>query len=373
MWKRNVATSIHGAVLAVLLVACGGNPTGGQHGASPAGQQHAREVYDKLATLSGQERTAELKRLSGEEKELSVYTSNTDIDDIVKGYESAYGIKVNVYRANSESVLQRILQERSANFAGADLVETNAGEMNVLNKEGALYPYRGGLRDQVRKEGQAEGWTATRFNVFVVGWNTTLVKPGEEPRTIEELADPRWKGRISLEIGDVDWFSALYRYYKDAGRSDEQILALFGRIAANAKVTKGHTVQGELLSAGQFGASVSAYSHTIDKAAAKGAPVSWKPSSGQPVQPIVIRPDGAGLMTTAKSPAAAVLFMDWELTGGQRLLAQSFRVSALAGGDDPLAGLKVVTVPEQELLDDPRKWDDLYARVLQGREQVGGR
>jgi len=39
-------------------------------------------------------------------------------------------------------------------------------------------------------------------------------------------------------------------------------------------VEKGHTSWGELLSSGQFGVALSIYSHTVDKAAAKGAPVA---------------------------------------------------------------------------------------------------
>jgi iron(III) transport system substrate-binding protein len=372
MWKRSVATSISGAVLALLLAACGSSPTSG--GQVPGQvEQHASEVYGELSRLSGQEREAELKRLARQEQELSIYTSNTDIDELVKSFEDAHGIRVNVYRTNSESVLQRVLQERKANFTGVDLVETNALQLNVLNEEGVLHPYEGRLRDRVREEGQAEGWTASRFNVFVVGSNTDLVKPGEEPKSLEELAEPRWKGRISLEVGDADWFTALFRYYRDAGHDEEETISLFKGLAANAKVVKGHTVQGELLSAGPFAVAVSAYSHTIDKAAAKGAPVSWRPRSGKPIQPIVVRPNGIGLVRTATSPAAAVLFLEWSLTEGQRLMADKFRVGALLGGDDPLARLKVVAVPEPEVLNDPRKWDDLYARVVEGGEEVGSR
>jgi iron(III) transport system substrate-binding protein len=239
-----------------------------------------------------------------------------------------------------------------------------------MNSEGLLYPYQGELRDAVRKEGQANGWTASRFNVFVVGWNTQKVKPGEEPKSLEELADPKWKGKVSMEVGDVDWFAALYKYYLDQGKSEDQIRQLFTGIAANSKVVKGHTTQGELLSAGQFAVTVSSYSHTIDKAAEKGAPVSWRPASGPPVQPIVVRPNGVALMKTAANPAAAMLFVDWELTEGQKILQKAFRIGSIPGANDPLAGFQVVAVPEQELLADPKKWDTLYADIVRSGQEV---
>jgi iron(III) transport system substrate-binding protein len=365
---------VAGALLSLVLAACGGSPSArGPNAAANSGvEKHAKEVYDQINALSGEARRTKLVELAKKEGRLSIYTSNTDIDALVEGFEKAYGINVTVYRGNSESVLQRTLQEQRAGFYGADVLETNAGELNVANKEGFLSEYKSELRDKVRKEGQAAGWTASRFNVFVVGWNTNRVKPGQEPKTIEELAEPRYKGRISMEMSDVDWFAALHDYYRTKGKSEQEVLGLFRRIAANAKVAKGHTVQGELLSAGQFDIALSAYSHTIDKAAKKGAPVAWRPAQGKPVQPIVIRPNGIGLMKTAKNPAAAMLFVDWELTEAQRIFAGLFRIGSVVTGEDKLAGLELVPVPEQELLSDPKKWDGLYADIVQGGEKVDG-
>jgi iron(III) transport system substrate-binding protein len=358
----------------LLLSSCGASPTAagnkGGGGDSAAAARTAAKTYDRINGMSGQDRHDTLVELAEKEGRLSVYTSNTDMDKLVDGFEKAYDVDVTVYRANSETVLQRELQEQQAGFFGNDLVDTNAGELNVMNSEDLLAPYAGELRDAVREEGQADGWTATRFNVFVVGWNTDRVKPGQEPTSFEDLADPRWRGQVSMEVGDVDWFAGMYEYYLGKGKSDAEIRDLFSRIAANSKVAKGHTTQGELLSAGQFSVAVSAYSHTIDKAADKGAPVTWHPASGQPVQPIVVRPNGMGLMKTAQHPAAAMLFLDWTLTEGQKAIADVFRVGSIPTEHDPLAGLEVVAPPEQELSDNPKKWDDLYADIVQSGQEI---
>jgi len=356
------------------LTACGASPTastGTQDEVQSDLAASAQQVYDQINGLSGQERTDELVRLAEEEGELNVYTSNTDMDDLVEGFTDLYDVEVNVYRANSESVLQRILQEDSASYYGADIFETNALELGVAEQEGLLYPYQSELRESVREEGrQSEAWTATRFNAFVVGWNTDAVPPGTEPESLEELAEPQWAGRISMEVGDVDWFTAIHDYYVEQGMTEEETVDLLTRIAANAQVAKGHTVQGELLSAGQFDVTVSSYSHTIDKAAADGAPVAWIPASGEPVQPIVVRPNGIGLVKTATNPAAAMLFVDYELTGGQDVFAEAFRVGAIEGANDPLAGFDVIAVPEQKLLDDPTTWNELYEQVVLNGQRI---
>jgi iron(III) transport system substrate-binding protein len=369
--RSTLATRAAVAVAATLAVAaCGGSPTAGNTGsdaAEPAAAENAEAVgtYERINALSGQERADEIKKCAEEEGALSIYTSNTDIDDVVEGFEDEYDVDVSVYRGNSESVLQRLLQEQKAKFFGNDVLETNALELNVANAEGMLAPYESELREQVREEGQAENWTATRFNTFVVGWNTDLVKPGEEPKTLEELADPKWAGKLSMEIGDVDWFTALVQHMVEQGKTEEEAVELFKKIAANSKTAKGHTVQGELLSAGQFAVAISSYSHTIDKAADKGAPVAWKPASGEPVQPVVVRPNGIGLMKTATNPCAAMAFVDWELTGGQEVFEEKFRVGATAEAAEAISDLDVVAVPEQELLENGKKWDDLYAEVIQ--------
>ncbi|SEK92064.1 iron(III) transport system substrate-binding protein [Blastococcus sp. DSM 46786] len=371
MRNRPLVPLVSLAAVALMTSACGGSPTataegGGGGRDSSAEAVAAAETYDRLNGLSGQERTDELVACAEEEGELNVYTSNTDMEKLIDGFTDEYDIEVNNYRANSESVLQRILQEDEAGYYGADVLETNALELGVASDEGLLHPYESELRDSVREEGREdENWTATRFNAFVVGWNTDLVPPGEEPTSFEELAEPQWKGKVSLEVGDVDWFTALHDYYvEEQGMSEDEFTEFMTRLASNSQVAKGHTTQGELLSAGQFAVTASSYSHTIDKAAAGGAPVAWRPANGEPVQPIVVRPNGIGLVKTATNPCAATLFVDYELTGGQEVFAEAFRIGAIEGGEDPLEGLEVFPVPEEKLLEDPDTWNKAYEDVV---------
>jgi iron(III) transport system substrate-binding protein len=350
------------ALMLFLTAACGGSPTASNSGSAASGATPAQQVYDQINGLSGSDRANTLVDLAKKDGTLSLYTSNTDMDDVVKAFEDKYGLKVETYRANSETVLQRVIQESSANFQGADLVETNAGELNDMQQQQLFSPYKGELRDKVRPEGRKDGWTADRFNAFVIGWNTSKVPAGSEPKSLKDLAAPQWKGRVGLEIGDVDWFAAMYNYYKSQGQSDDEVMSFFRQLGANAKIAKGHTVMGELLSAGQFDVAVSIYSHTVDNAAEKGAPVAWR-KDGNPVQPVVLRPNGAGLMKSAKHPAAAMLFFDFLLTDGQQAIAGANRIGAIPTAQDPLAGVQTVSVPEEELLNNPQKWSDTYKSV----------
>lgn len=375
-YSRTAASLLASVAALAVLTACGGSPTssGGDTASakSPKVAKQAKKVFDQLNGLTGEERTTKLVDLAEKEGALSVYTSNTDIDDIIDAFEDAYDIDVSVYRANSESVLQRVLQEQKAHFYGNDILETDGTVLNIANEEHLLYPYESEYRDTVREGGQGTNWTATRFNAFVVGWNTKLVKKGEEPTSIEELADPKWKGKISMELGDIDWYMTLSDYWLQQGKTQAEVDDLWARLAANSKIVKGHTVQGELLSAGQFSVALSSYSHTIDGAREEdGAPVEWRGPNG-PVQPIVVRPNGVSLMTTASHPAAAMLFADFELTEGQKIFAAAFRVGSETGAEDALAGLETVVVDDKKFLAEGEEYGKKYEAVVQGGEEVDG-
>jgi hypothetical protein len=86
------------------------------------------------------------------------------------------------------------------------------------------------------------------------------------------------------------------------------------------------------------------------------APYSALPRLSRP-------PNGIALMNTATNPCAALLFVDYELSGGQKVVEEGFRVAASAEAAKVLDGLEVAPVPEDEMLDNGKKWDALYAEV----------
>ncbi|MDP9416736.1 MAG: extracellular solute-binding protein [Actinomycetota bacterium] len=363
-----------GAALAALaLTACGGSPTannggtGKQSGAAADGKAEA--AYAELAGLTGKQRRDELVKRATEEGALVIYTSMTSdvADAVAEGFEDTFDLDVSVYRAGSETVLQRVLQEQKANFAGNDVVETNATELFALAKEGRLAEYKGERRDMVSDAGKFEGWTATRFNLFAPSWNTKLIgEVGGPPKSWEDLADPRFDGKLAMEVGDYDWYLTLYGHWQKQGKSESEINELFAEMAKGAKVVKGHTVQGELLSAGQFAVVASNYTYLVQQVMDKGAPVDYTPL----VEPVIARPNGVGLMKTATHPAAAMLFADWLLEEGQKVLAEEGLTPSIPEGDDPLADIEVIPVDVEKLLNEDEKWSKKYEAVINGGEQV---
>jgi iron(III) transport system substrate-binding protein len=330
----------------------------------------AEATFAELSALTGQQRRDELVKRAEEEGQLSLYTSMTSdvADAVVKAFGDAFDVEVSLYRAGSETVLQRVLQEQSANFAGNDVIETNATELAALDREGRLAEYKGERRDLVPEAGRFPHWTATRFNLFTPGWNTDVVQSvGGPPTSWEDLADPRFDGKLSMELSDTDWYVTLYGYWQQQGKSDAEIDKLFADMAQGAQITKGHTVQVELMSAGQFAVAASPYSYTVERAKQGGAPLAYSPA----IEPVIARPNGVGLMKSASHPAAALLFYDWMLDEGQQVLADLHLTPSIAKGDSPLANTELVPVDVNKLLDENEVWSKKYEAVISGGAPSG--
>jgi iron(III) transport system substrate-binding protein len=355
-----------GAVLA--LAACGGSPTssssGGGSNTENSGPTEAEQLYEEVRALPAQERRDRLVELAAEENGLNLYTSmNADmVDAVTEAFSDEFDIDVSTYRAGSETVLQRILQEQDAGFAGNDIVETNGSELGALQQEGVMAPcISQELIDQVPEAGQSEAWTATRFNLFGPSWNTEIID--EPPTSWEDLADPKYDGQLALELGDYDWYMGLTDYWLEQGKSQEEVDQLWADIVDGASVVKGHTVMAELMSAGQFGLASSNYTYIVEKAKAEGAPVETQPY----VDPLIARPNGGSCMKTAENPATAMLFMDWLMQEGQAVLAEESATPAIS---DEQIDVELYPVDGDKLLESGEEITAEYEELLAGVEEI---
>ncbi len=354
-----------GVVCSLLAAGCGSSPTSGADGNDHQNAAAAKQVYDDFNSMSGSARMDKLVSAAEKEGTLSLYTTLTPESAVAveKAFESAYQIKVDTYRASSEDIIARVRSEQQAGYAkGNDVLELNGFELTALDSEGFLAGFKGPERTRVIDEGQRDGWTADRMNRFVVSRNTKVIRDADWPKRLEDFADSRYKGAVSLEASEVDWFMTLHDYYRDRGMSEAEFRTMFGKIAGNAKVVDGHAPQIEQLAAGQFGAALSTYDYQAAEVAERGASVSSEPL----VEPVVQRANGVALMKSAPHPAAAYLFYVWMLTDGQKVLRDAGLTSSLKAdaedGIDP--GVTVLTVDVDKLLKDNKQYSEMYDEAL---------
>lgn len=284
------------------------------------------KVVSQIKGMKVQTREAKLAQLAAQEGQVSVYTSLSKlvVDPLTKAWTAAYpDVKLNLYRGSSEDVTARFLSESSAGTHGADLVESNGTTMLIFqHKKTLLVPYRGSpFARQIPKDYRFDTFTADRVEKFIVAWNTKLVS--DPPKSFQDLADPKWKGKLSMEPTDNDWYAGMYQYFTEVAKpklTGAQVDALFKKIAANSQLINGHTNQATALAAGQVQVVVTGHAQAMEQLQAKKAPIAFSPF----VAPVLERPQGIGISYLAPHPAAALLFYDWLLSGqGQKVLQQN--------------------------------------------------
>jgi iron(III) transport system substrate-binding protein len=364
------------ALVATLLVsACGSSPTAeddqgaGSEGTSEAGSGEGAkkldEVYAALEGLEGQERTDKLAELAAaEECEVSFYTS-TNVDEsgpVTEAFTDEYDIDVSLYRAGSETIVQRVIQEADAGFAGVDVIGNNGPEMTIIDSEKLLLPLKTPVTEDIVEFGVFDNWAAQYLNVFVPAWNTDRIQPGQEPTSWEEVLG--YGEGLAMEAGDFDWFATLTKWFmEEHGMSEEEAVNLFREAAKTATVVDGHTLMAELLAAGEYDLTTSSYQHRIPQLAKDGAPVEWQPA----VAPAIVRPNGLGIHRDVKCPASALLFIEFTLTTGQELLLEFDRspASTAVEGGFP-EDVETILVDVEALVEELDKWEGLYEEVIQG-------
>jgi iron(III) transport system substrate-binding protein len=281
-------------------------------------------VEDVLAEVEGLEGTARSDKLAelaeAEGGELHFYTSMS-IDlaaDVAEAFEDAYDIDTSVFKG-SETLVQRIVEEKNAGFHGADVVEMGGHLFTGLIDAEAVQRYRSpSVANLVSGSAHAD-WTADRLNVFAVARNTELLPANEAPRDWEDLADPRWKGKLVMVNDDPEWFVGLTDLWLASGKTQADVDQLMEKIARNATFVGSNSLARELLAAGEFDLAIT-LRHTVDNdREEKGAPIDWEPS----VEPLIWKPDAVGILAEPPNPAAAVLFIDWVLGEGQQVFADA--------------------------------------------------
>jgi iron(III) transport system substrate-binding protein len=325
-------------------------------------------IVTKFDAMMGSNRESELLKEAKKEGQVTVYGSTSTTPVIAKAFTKKYGIKVNVYNGGTEADVQKVLVEAQAGHGTADVIEDPASDLETLNRQyKILDDYESPYRKEVPASGQGKGWTATREHAFVVGYNTKLLPTSQLPTSYQAFADPQWKGKIVVEPGDYDWFYGLYSYFQHQGMSDADIDDLFKKIAANAKVVKGHTSQSQGLASGQYDAAMSVYTDTMSRVIADGAPVTWGGAGKPTVQPVVTRYEADALLKDAPHPAAGILWMDFNLSpdGVQASLAIG-DLPTVPFPNNPLQGVQTWPVDTVGLSNADSTWSTKYDQVLRG-------
>ncbi|MDB5761987.1 MAG: futA [Herminiimonas sp.] len=316
----------------------------------PQGKNEAVYMY------RGADRGQRLIEKARAEGSVVFYTSIAQSESIplTKAFEKKYGIKVELWRASSDKVRQRLLTEAAGKRFTADVMEVNGPEQETLAREKLLSefysPYIADLPPSTIPPHRL--WMPDRLNFLVVAYNTNKVKREELPRTYEGFINPKWKGLIGLEVQDIDWMATIV---KNMGA--ENGTAFFRKLAdMKPDLRKGHTLLAELIAAGEVPVGLSVYNSNIESMKRRGGPVDWAP-----VEPVVAVPQGISVAKNAPHPHAALLFTDFVLSPeGQELFESMGRIPASMKVKSQLKNFPFITVNPATVLDEADKWDKVW-------------
>ena len=231
------------------------------------------------------------------------------------------GIKVNHIDATANALATRAITEARGGRTIGDVFQGALENLLQVQEQGLLLeklpPEAGEYPDSLK----GSSWVGTDLIFLIAAWNTSLVKKEDAPKSFDDFADPRWKGRLIAEPRDVEVFIGLARRkYK----SDEKAVALLRKIAANnVEFHKGHSELAEFLVSGQGAACFTCYSHHFPPRIKKGAPVGYLLSEG------IGTVSGTAIFKNAPHPNTALLFARWAMSQeGQKAYAEGGRTPA---------------------------------------------
>ena len=273
---------------------------------------------DRERILEGAKKEGRLVLYTGmETDESSLFTQ-----EFAKKYPF---IKPEIFRSSGENVQARFMVEHRANTHLADVFQTSIVQVYQLKNSALLAryvseeapAYADGFKD-------AQGfWTAFYQIPYVIGYNTRLVAPKDVPASYEDLLHPKWRGQISLETEEYQWF---YHLVQIMGR-DKGLDFMRKFAGQNLQMRKGHTLLAQLVAAGESALATVVYSNRVERMKTTGAPIDWVRFKG----PTITAINAIAIPDKAPHANAARLFVDFVLSReGQSLLRGLRRIPARA-------------------------------------------
>ncbi len=303
--------------------------------------------------LSGEARTKAL--VEGASKEtgpVMVYhsTQTEDLQPVFDAFTRKYGIKVVDWRSSSENVVQRTISETRGGKREVDFIENNSPEMEALRREKLLArmesPHFADMRPGTL--GAHQEYATSTMDVFVQAYNTEKVKKDELPKSFEDLANPRFKGRLGIEAEDFAWFGTLAEQVGEA-----KTVKLWNEIVAHndMSVRKGHTLLANLVASGEVPMGLTVYNYKPQQLKSKGANVDWIV-----LQPAIAQLHAVAVAAKSTRPFSAALLFDFFLGEGQALLAAKNFVPSSSKVPSPFGDMPIKFIDPVQALEKHDAW-----------------
>ena len=289
---------------------------------------------------------------------LVIYSGRKEkaIKPVADAFAKQTGITVDLKTGKTSGLANEIRMEK-AHPRGDLFISTESGIMEMLVKEGLLNPYQSAATKAVPDDFKSAtgAWTGISGRARVILYNKNLVPEKDAPRSVLELADPKWKGKLAIagtrERTSLAWAATLVAVKGEAFTKE-----YMARLEANGlKVLTDNTEVWQGVGRGEFAIGLT-NSPNYYLAKKMGLPVGViYPDQEAGGLGTPINPNAAAVIKGAGTPEAARKFIDFLLSPeGQRILVgQDYEIPLIPEADPgevlPVKSIKRPAVGAQRL------------------------
>ena len=244
-----------------------------------------------LAQAAPAARAADAALVEAAKKEGRVvwYTTlivNQAIRPLQEAFEKKYpGVKLQYSRADDAATALKVLSEARAGRVQADVFDS-LYSMIAIQRAGLIAPYRPPNIDQFPADLKDKDgyWTALLVYVFGTGINVDMVPVAQAPQTLQDLLDPKWKGRIAWHASSVAGAAGFIGYILTSMGEDrgmQYLRALSRQRIINVEASS-RAVLDQVI-AGEYPLALMMFINHAVISARKGAPSAWLKIEPMPV------------------------------------------------------------------------------------------
>ena len=258
---------------------------------------------------------------SAQDQVLNLYSSRhyqTD-EALYTNFTKATGIKINRIEGGEDPLIERIRNEGQRSPADV-LITVDAGRLWRAEQLGLFQPVKSAtLESRIPANLREPGglWYGFSTRARVIAYNKAKVKP-DEVRNYEDLADPKWKGRVCMRSStNVYNLSLLGALIEHLGEANAEAWAKGVRANLAQEPKGGDTDQLKAVAAGQCDVTVSNqyyYARLLRSDKADERQIGERIGVVFPNQSTWgthVNISGAGVLKNAPHRAAAIKFLEY--------------------------------------------------------------
>lgn len=197
------------------------------------------------------------RRASAAESTLTLYNGQhpETTSAIVAAFTAATGVQVAIRRGNSAQLANQILEEGDASPADVFYSE-ESGPIATLGQRGVLARLADATVAQVAPNFAAKdrSWIGISARCRVIAFNTDMIRPDALPKSVMDVANPEWNGRIGFVPTSGEFQAQTLAIVKLRGR--EATLAWLKGLKDNGRVYNGNVAAIQAVQRGEIPAAL---------------------------------------------------------------------------------------------------------------------